>query len=116
MNVTIVMQMLQKKLQKRTIKDIWEIQIVKVFYKMEGLMNNANDLNWFDDICKWADKYNLSHEDFPRDKTLLENMIELEICNSNIEEIPPQIKHLTKLLVIMACDNNIKELPQELFN
>ncbi len=83
---------------------------------MDEIKKDSNDLNWFDDICKWADKYDLNHEDFPRDKTLLENMIQLEICNNNIEEIPPQIKYLTKLLVIMACDNNIKEIPKEIFN
>lgn len=76
----------------------------------------SNDLNWFEDICKWADKYDLNHEEFPRDKTLLENMIQLEICNENIIEIPPQIEHLSKLLVLMTCDNNIKEIPKELFN
>jgi len=76
----------------------------------------SNDLNWFEDICKWADKYDLDHEEFPRDKTLLENMIQLEICNENIIEIPPQIEHLSKLLVLMTCDNNIKEIPKELFN
>jgi Leucine-rich repeat (LRR) protein len=83
---------------------------------MDEIKKDSNDLNWFDDICKWADKYDLNHKDFPRDKTLLENMIQLEICNNNIEEIPSQIKYLTKLFVIMACDNNIKEIPKEIFN
>ena len=84
--------------------------------KSNDLIDNSNDLNWFDDICKWADKYDLNHEDFPRDKTLLENMIQLDICDKNINEIPPQIEHLSKLLVLMASNNNIKELPKELFN
>ena len=65
--------------------------------KSNDLIDNSNDLNWFDDICKWADKYDLNHEDFPRDKTLLENMIQLDICDKNINEIPPQIEHLSKL-------------------
>jgi len=84
--------------------------------KSDHLIDNSNDLNWFEDICKWADKYDLNHEDFPRDKTLLENMIQLEICDEEINEIPPQIEHLSKLLVLMTCHNNIKELPKELFN
>ena len=84
--------------------------------KRNNSIDNSNDLNWFDDICKWADKYDLNHEDFPRDKTLLENMIQLDICDKNINEIPPQIEHLSKLLVLMACNNNIKELPKKFFN
>lgn len=83
---------------------------------MDEIKKDTDDLNWFDDICKWADKYDLNHEDFPRDKTLLENMIQLDICDKNINEIPPQIEHLSKLLVLMASNNNINELPKELFN
>lgn len=82
---------------------------------MSKITDNTNTHDWFDDICKWADKYDLNHEDFPRDKTLLENMSQLEICNSNMEEIPSQIENLRKLVVVLADCNNIKELPLELF-
>ncbi|WP_164707209.1 leucine-rich repeat domain-containing protein [Arcobacter peruensis] len=74
-----------------------------------------DDLNWFNDICKWANKYNISEEEFPRNKFLLQNMTELDISNKNINEIPPQIQNLTKLLMLIADNNNIKELPLELF-
>lgn len=82
---------------------------------MNKIIEDTNTNDWFDDICKWAEKYDLNHEGFPKDKTLLENMSQLEICNSDIEEIPSQIESLRKLVVVLADCNNIKELPLELF-
>lgn len=82
---------------------------------MNKIIEDTNTNDWFDDICKWAEKYDLNHEGFPKDKTLLENMSQLEICNSDIEEIPLQIENLRKLVVVLADCNNIKELPLELF-
>jgi len=82
---------------------------------LNKIIEDTNTNDWFDDICKWAEKYDLNHEGFPKDKTLLENMSQLEICNSDIEEIPLQIENLRKLVVVLADCNNIKELPLELF-
>ena len=81
---------------------------------MDDLIKDNED-NWFVDICKWAESHNLSHKQFPRDITQLQNIIEIDLSDTNIEEIPPQIKNLTKLVVLSACGNNIKELPLELF-
>ena len=70
---------------------------------------------WFDNICEWADKYNLSEDIFPRNRLKLEELSMLNISNKNIKEIPIEIKYLTNLDAIFADDNQIKSLPLELF-
>ncbi|GEM_PF-1380450 len=74
--------------------------------------------NWYEESCKWAKQYyedELDSNVVFRDKDSLENIIQLDICNKNINEIPSQIENLTKLVVVTASSNNIKELPTELF-
>ncbi len=69
--------------------------------------------NWYDEFYTWAKQY--YKEDLVKDKDSLENITQLDICDKNISEIPPQIENLSKLLVLLADCNNIKELPLELF-
>lgn len=79
-------------------------------------VKNTND--WYDKFCKWAEQYYLNDEfsnSMIIDKDSLENITQLDICDQNINEIPPQIENLSKLVVVSADCNNIKELPLELF-
>ncbi|PPK57335.1 leucine rich repeat (LRR) protein [Malaciobacter marinus] len=69
--------------------------------------------NWYDEFYAWAKQY--YKEDLVKDKDALENITQLDICDKDISEIPPQIENLSKLLVLLADCNNIKELPLELF-
>lgn len=74
--------------------------------------------DWYEEFSEWAKLYYEDEVDSNvvfRDKDSLENIIQLDICNKNINEIPPQIENLTKLVVVSASYNNIKELPTELF-
>ncbi|PRM94293.1 hypothetical protein CJ673_07290 [Aliarcobacter cryaerophilus] len=82
------------------------------------IIKDTNTSDWYDKFCQWAEKYYFNDE-FGNikfiDKDSLENITELDICDKNINEIPPQIENLSNLLVVLADCNNIKELPLELF-
>ncbi len=72
-------------------------------------------LQWFDDICKWADKYDLDEDTFPRDKYKLQDLLTLNISNKGISELPKEIGYLTNLRMLIVDDNNIKKIPNELY-
>ena len=85
---------------------------------MTKIIEDTNTNDWYNKFCQWAEKYYFNDE-FGNikfiDKDSLENITELNICDKNINEIPPQIENLSNLLVVLADCNNIKELPLELF-
>ena len=85
---------------------------------MTKIIEDTNTNDWYNKFCQWAEKYYFNDE-FGNikfiDKDSLENITELNICDKNINEIPPQIGNLKKLVVVLANCNNIKELPLELF-
>ena len=72
-------------------------------------------LEWFDNICQWADKYNLNEDIFPRDRYKLQNLSELDISKKEIFELPKEIGKLTNLRILIMDENNIKEFPQEIY-
>ena len=85
---------------------------------MTKIIEDTNTNDCYNKFCQWAEKYYFNDE-FGNikfiDKDSLENITELNICDKNINEIPPQIENLSNLLVVLADCNNIKELPLELF-
>ena len=85
---------------------------------MTKIIEDTNTNDCYNKFCQWAEKYYLNDE-FGNikfiDKDSLENITELNICDKNINEIPPQIENLSNLLVVLADCNNIKELPLDLF-
>ncbi|MEN5387866.1 leucine-rich repeat domain-containing protein [Aliarcobacter skirrowii] len=85
---------------------------------MTKIIKDTNTNDWYNKFCQWAEKYYFNDE-FGNikfiDKDSLENITELDICDKNTNEIPPQIENLSNLLVVLADCNNIKELPLELF-
>lgn len=76
---------------------------------------DVSRLKWFFDLCKWADKYNLDEDIFPRDSYILQDLWELDISNKGINELPKEIANLTNLRILILDDNNIKEFPDELY-
>ena len=85
---------------------------------MTKIIEDTNTNDCYNKFCQWAEKYYFNDE-FGNikfiDKDSLENITELNICDKNINEIPPQIEKLSNLLVVLADCNNIKELPLDLF-
>lgn len=79
------------------------------------LKKDVAALKWFDDICLWADKYDLDEETFPRDRYKLQNLFKLDISDKGINELPKEIGNLTDLRVLIVDNNNIKELPSEIY-
>lgn len=80
------------------------------------LKKDVIELKWFDDICKWADQYNLDEDTFPRDRLRLEDLVKLDISGKGISELPKEIGKLKNLKVLLMDENNIKELPSELYH
>ena len=79
------------------------------------LKKDVQKLKWFDDICKWADKYQLNEDVFPRNREELQEQYLLDVSNKGITELPKEIIHLSKLIMLVIDNNNIKELPVELY-
>jgi len=79
------------------------------------LKKDVAELKWFDNICQWADKYNLDEDTFPRDRYKLQDLFELDISDKGITELPKEIGNLTNLRMLIADNNNIKELPIEIY-
>ena len=79
------------------------------------LKKDIQALKWFDDICQWADKYDLDEDVFPRDRYELQELFKLNISKKGINELPKEIGKLSKLGVLIVDDNNIKEFPDELY-
>ena len=79
------------------------------------LKKDVAELKWFDDICMWANKYDLDEDIFPRDRYKLQDLLELDISDKGINELPKEIGNLTNLRVLIVDNNNIKEFPNELY-
>ena len=84
---------------------------VESFYLKKDLL----ELKWFDDICLWADKYDLDEDTFPRDRYKLQDLLELDISDKGITELPKEIGKLSNLKILLLDNNNIKEFPNELY-
>lgn len=79
------------------------------------LKKDMQYLKWFDNICQWADKYNLDEDIFPRNRYKLQDLGELDISNKGINELPKEIGKLTNLKILNVDENNLKEFPKELY-
>lgn len=79
------------------------------------ITKDLNYLKWFDNICEWADKYNLDNTTFPRDKYRLMDMRELDISNKGITELPREIGMLRSLTTLNMSGNDIQHFPAELY-
>jgi len=79
------------------------------------LKKDVAELKWFDDICQWADKYDLDEDIFPRNREKLKDLFKLDISNKGIAELPKDIGKLSNLRILFLDNNNIKELPDEIY-
>lgn len=79
------------------------------------LRKDVAELKWVDDICQWADKYDLDEGTFPRDRYKLQELYELDISNKDIAELPKEIGKLTSLRMLILDNNKIKEFPSEFY-
>ncbi|MEA1953068.1 MAG: leucine-rich repeat domain-containing protein [Campylobacterota bacterium] len=87
---------------------------VKAYYELIEL--SAKD-NWYQietTLWKWADKFNISHDRFPRDRNSLLELTELEIID---EKIITPAKEIDEFMANLDPDKEeeIFYLPQELF-
>ena len=101
-----------------------ENEVIMTFY---GDIDNPDDiesfhlkkdvpaLKWFDNICQWADNYNLDEDIFPRDRYKLQDLLELEISKKGINELPKEIGKLSNLRILNIDGNNIKDFPDEIY-
>ena len=79
------------------------------------LKKDVAELKWFDDICLWADKYNLDEDTFPRDRLKLQDLLELDISNKGIKELPKEIANLSNLRFLILDGNELQTFPDELY-
>ena len=79
------------------------------------LKKDVAELKWFDNLCQWADKYDLDEDTFPRDRYKLQDLFELDISNKGITELPSEIGRLISLKILIVDNNNLKEFPIEIY-
>jgi Leucine-rich repeat (LRR) protein len=73
-----------------------------------------NEKRSIDNLFKWADKYNLDKEVFPRDINKLSKLVELDISRKEILELPKELIRLKNLTYLDASFNKLKSIPDEL--
>ena len=81
-------------------------EIVSVHYKKD-----LAELQWIENLCKWADKLGLDEKKFPRKRAGLEELRELNLSNKGIDALPEELTKLQNLEFLFLCDNNLETIP-----
>lgn len=79
------------------------------------LKKDISELKCFNNLYRWADKFNLDEDTFPRDKESLQELFELDVSKKNMYELPKEIEKLSNLRILILDENNIKEFPNTLY-
>ncbi len=67
-------------------------------------------------LGKWANQYDIEFKDFPLDKKILFEKIDIEISNKGIKELPKELRVLDHLWFLDANNNSINIIPDELYD
>lgn len=80
-----------------------------------------DNLNWFENICKWADDNNIKNLDrykrgIPRNKEKLFALKELDLSEFDITYLPKEIGYLTNLVTLDLSFRRLELIPFEIGN
>ena len=85
---------------------------------------DAEENGWIDRLYKWADKNHIHELDWledekstpglPRNRRRLLTLTQLNLSNSNLTELSPEIGQLINLTELNLDNNNLTELPPEI--
>jgi len=88
--------------------------------KAKSLLNIANrilekkDDEWIENLWKWADSYEISKQDLPRNKKDLLKIKSLTLENLHAATIPTEVQYLKQLETLYLHD--FLELPDSIIN
>ncbi|WP_182407308.1 leucine-rich repeat domain-containing protein [Psychrobacter sp. GP33] len=69
---------------------------------------------WITELWAWADKFEISEEDLPRNREGLLNIIDLDIRSNQLTELPESIGKLTRLRRLIVSKNQLDRLPDSI--
>lgn len=68
---------------------------------------------WMEELWSWADKFELSEEEIPREVNVLLALTKLELPQKSITELPKSISNLSSLKILNLEENiELIELPE----
>jgi WD40 repeat protein len=98
-----------------------------VLVKSNNLMNITNKIlankasipeevieEWIRALWEWADEYNIPNSHFPRDRTKLLALTQINFFKMKLESIPKEFGALIHLITLDLWDNHIASLPDEI--
>jgi len=72
---------------------------------------------WMEELWAWADKFELSEEELPRDIDALLALTELNLIEKNITKLPESIGNLKNLKILNLSGNyELKSVPDSIDN
>lgn len=80
-------------------------------------LNVKTDPEWYFILMKWKDDYEIDDNKLPKDYSKLQNLTELNLANTNIEDIPEEIANLASLTKINLLNSGLEndyELPRSI--
>ena len=85
---------------------------IQAFHILKGVEEH---IEWFENICKWADSYQLDEKIFPRDRCRLQDLLTLNLTGQNIYELPKEIIELKSLHTLFVNNNHLNTIIDEVY-
>ena len=78
------------------------------------MTNNTTIEPWMTELWAWADKFEISEEDLPRNREGLLTLTNLDIRSNQLTELSESIGQLIKLRRLVVSNNQIDRLPDSI--
>lgn len=82
--------------------------------KINNISDTTTTKKWMTDLWAWADEFEVSEEDLPRNEAHLLTITNLTICSDQITELPASIGYLHNLIHLALNCEALKHLPESI--